>query len=680
MNELALDMKKLLEVNNVKIGFQNRKEVSTVIDDVSLHLHPGEIISLVGESGSGKSITMMSTVQLLPPSGRILEGEVILDENGENILNYPPESRQIQHVRGGKIGFIFQEPMTCLNPVLTVGFQIQETIMLHSGLKKEDARAKTIEMIKLVNIPDAEERYKSYPQSFSGGMRQRIMIAMALASEPDVLIADEATTALDVTTQAQLLEMISDLAKKTGISVIIVTHNLGIVARYAERIYVMYAGDIVETASTLTLFKKPEHPYTRGLLKAIPRLNDPEDRVLIPIDGLPQNPATKPSYCPFYDRCGYHLDKCIENPNPQLRQVEDSHYIACWLTEKEKERKRLELEAKEEKRRPYKRIESEICLEVSGLNMAFPIYSGFLHRKTGTLKVLEDVTFNVHKGETLGIVGESGCGKTTLARCITRVYEPQAGKIVFFGNDITHLKKKELEPFRPRISLIFQDPFSSLDPRQNAGFIVGESLKIHHLVNNMEEYDKRVCELFELVGLDPNLRDRFPHEFSGGQRQRIGVARALSSNPDIIICDEPVSAVDVSIQAQIINLLEELQSELGLTYLFIAHDLAVVKHLSDRVMVTYLGRIMEIANSTELYDNPMHPYTKALLSSVPIVDPEAELGREYVPMRGEVPSVMYRPAGCPFSDRCDFASDRCHKEIPEVKEVSPGHLVHCLLY
>jgi peptide/nickel transport system ATP-binding protein len=277
-------------------------------------------------------------------------------------------------------------------------------------------------------------------------------------------------------------------------------------------------------------------------------------------------------------------------------------------------------------------------------------------------------------------VGESGCGKTTLARCITRVYEPQAGKITFFGKDITHLKKKALDPIRPRISLIFQDPFSSLDPRQNAGFIVGEALKIHKLVKTREEYDKRVCELFELVGLDPNLRDRFPHEFSGGQRQRIGVARALSSNPDIIICDEPVSAVDVSIQAQIINLLENLQAELGVAYLFIAHDLAVVKHLSDRVMVTYLGRIMEIAESTELYDNPKHPYTKALLSSVPIADPEAEAGREYVPMRGEVPSVMNRPAGCPFSDRCDYQTERCHRQIPESKEVSPGHFVHCFLH
>ncbi|MBN2060918.1 MAG: ABC transporter ATP-binding protein, partial [Deltaproteobacteria bacterium] len=673
-------MIKLLEVNNLKIGFQNRKGISVVIDGVSLHLYPGEIISLVGESGSGKSITMMSTVQVLPPTGRILGGEVILDENGENILNYPPEGAEIQNIRGGKIGFIFQEPMTCLNPVLTVGFQIQETIMLHSGLGKEDARAKTIEMMKLVNIPDAEERYKSYPQNFSGGMRQRIMIAMALASEPDVLIADEATTALDVTTQAQLLEMISKLAKKTGISVIIVTHNLGIVARYAERIYVMYSGNIVETADTFTLFKNPEHPYTRGLLKAIPRLNDPEDRVLIPIEGLPQDPASKPAYCPFFDRCGYRSDKCKENPSPRLRQLEDGHQIACWLTQEEKEIKRLKLESKEEKRRPLKKIESETCLEVNGLNMTFPIYSGFFHRKTGNLKVLEDITFDVHKGETLGIVGESGCGKTTLARCITRVYEPQAGKILFFGKDITHLKKKALEPIRPRVSLIFQDPFSSLDPRQNAGFIVGESLKIHKLIQSMEEYDRRVRELFQLVGLDPDLRDRFPHEFSGGQRQRIGVARALSSNPDIIICDEPVSAVDVSIQAQIINLLEELQSELGLTYLFIAHDLAVVKHLSDRVMVTYLGRVMEIAHSTELYDNPMHPYTKALLSSVPIVDPEAEIGREYVPMRGEVPSVMNRPAGCPFSDRCDYTTERCRREIPRVKELSPNHFVHCFLY
>jgi peptide/nickel transport system ATP-binding protein len=672
-------MKNMFEVNNVKVGFRNRKEIMTIVDGVSLNLQPGEIIALVGESGSGKSISMMSTVQLLPPTGIILNGEVILDDNGVNILDYPATSKKIQKIRGGKIGFIFQEPMSCLNPVHTVGFQIKETIMLHSDLENDEAKAKAIEMMKLVNIPDAEERYGSYPQQFSGGMRQRIMIAIALASEPDVLIADEATTALDVTTQAQLLEMISELAKNTGTSVIIVTHNLGIVARYANRIYVMYSGNIVETTDTITMFKRPEHPYTRGLLKAIPRLNDPQDRVLIPIDGLPQNPAFRPPHCPFYDRCGYRLDKCKKNPNPPLTKLENDHYIACWLTDEEKESKRQELEKKEQKSRPTRKIESEICLEVNGLGMEFPIYGGFLHRKINTLKAIEDITFNVRKGETLGIVGESGCGKTTLARCITRVYEPQKGKIAFLGQDITHLNKRELAPIRPRISLIFQDPMSSLNPRHNVGFIVGESLRIHNLVKNKKEYDERVCELFELVGLDPNLRDRFPHEFSGGQRQRIGVARALSSNPDIIICDEPVSAVDVSIQAQIINLLEDLQAELELTYLFIAHDLAVVKHLSDRVMVVYLGLVLEIADHNELYDSPVHPYTKALLSSVPIVDPEAELGREYVPMRGEVPSVMYRPKGCPFSDRCDFTTNRCHKEIPGVKEVSPGHFVHCFL-
>ena len=646
---------------------------------VSLDLRRGEIIGLVGESGSGKSVTMMSTIQLLAGSGRVTEGSVELDENGVNILKYKPKSVEMQKVRGGRIGMIFQEPMTSLNPVITIGNQIQETIMLHLGLGKDAAKQKAIEMLKLVNIPDAEERFSCYPQQFSGGMRQRIMIAMVLAARPDILIADEATTALDVTTQAQLLDMIRNLAIETGIAVVIVTHNLGVVARYAQRIYVMYAGNVVETAGAEEIFKNPQHPYTRGLLKAIPRLDDPKERVLVPIHGLPPMPKDRPKYCPFYQRCRYRKEKCRELDNPRLREVTPQHHVACHLDEGEKQAKQAEISEAEYAVRPAKAAPGDVCLDIAGLGKSFDIHKGLIQRKVGAFNALEDITFNICKGETLGIVGESGCGKTTLARCILRMYEPSAGTIRLFGNDITHMKSRELAPIRRRISLVFQDPFSSLDPRMNAGAIVGETLRIQKLTKSRAEYEKRVDELFELVGLDPSLKDRFPHEFSGGQRQRLGIARALSPNPDLMICDEPISALDVSIQAQVINLLEELQAKFALAYMFIAHDIAVVKHISDRILVMYLGRVMEIADSETLCDKPMHPYTKALLSAVPIADPEIEKTRKFTGLKGEVPSVMRRPKGCPFSDRCEYATPRCHQEVPPLRDLGNGHSMACFL-
>ena len=570
--------------------------------------------------------------------------------------------------------------MTSLNPVLTVGFQIQENIIEHLHLSKEDAKKRAIEMMKMVNIPDAEERFAYYPQQFSGGMRQRIMIAMAMSSEPSVLVADEATTALDVTTQAQILEMIRDIAKKTNTAVVIVTHNLGIVARFAERIYVMYAGGIVETTDAERLFENPEHPYTRALLRAIPRLDDDRDRILIPIEGLPPNPALRPEYCPFYDRCEYHMDKCREQKKPELKELEKDHFCACHLTEAEKVMKKAEIDGKPVKKAQRAVIGDEICLDVKDVRKYFPIYKGMMRKHIGDVKAIEDISFKVRKGETLGIVGESGCGKTTLARCIMRVYQPDTGEIDFAGTDIAKFNDKQMYPYRKKMAMIFQDPFSSLDPRQTAESIVGESLLIHKLVKTREEYEQRVDELLRMVDLDPSMKNRVPHEFSGGQRQRIGIARALSSNPDLIICDEPISALDVSIQAQIINLLEELQAKLGLTYLFIAHDLAVVKHISDRILVMYLGRIVEIAECEELYNNTLHPYTKVLLGAVPVADPKVEKTRERVEIRGEVPSLTNRPAGCPFSDRCSYATERCKKEVPTLKDIGNGHEVACFLY
>lgn len=679
-------MSHLLEINSIQTCFKTDGRRVRAVDGVSMYLDRGEIIGIVGESGSGKSVTMLSMLQLIASPGKIEGGEVYLegicDKEGSplNILEYPANSPEMRSIRGGRISMIFQEPMTSLNPVLTIGYQIQENIMLHLKLSREEARKRTIEMLKMVNIPDAEQRFDYYPQQFSGGMRQRIMIAMAMSSNPDILVADEATTALDVTTQAQLLEMIRDIAKKTNTAVIIVTHNLGIVARFAERIYVMYSGSVMETTDTMGIFKEPEHPYTRSLIRAIPRLDDPKDRVLIPINGLPPNPATRPDYCPFYDRCEYRMNRCKEQPKPDLKEEKPGHFVCCCLTKEELEAKEQEIQNKPQKAVPRKKESREICLDVQDVRKYFPIYKGIMRKKIGEVKAIEDISFQVHKGETLGIVGESGCGKTTLARCIMRVYQPEEGKIEFEGTNIANLNDKQLKPFRPKIAMIFQDPFSSLDPRQTAGSIVGESLKLYKKVKNAADYDAQVDNLFRIVGLDPALKDRVPHEFSGGQRQRIGIARALSSDPSLIICDEPISALDVSIQAQIINLLEELQAKYGISYLFIAHDLAVVKHISDRILVMYLGRVVEIADCDELYSNALHPYTKALLSAVPVADPAVEAGRERVVIRGEVPSITNRPKGCPFSDRCEYAMDKCREKVPELQCVSGRHQVACFLH
>lgn len=671
-------MNHLLEVKKLVTTFPFEGDTrTTAVNNVSLYINRGEIVGLVGESGSGKSVTSMSMLQLILPPGDV-KGEVYLDGIEGNLLSYGMMSEEARHVRGGKIGMIFQEPMTSLNPVLTVGFQISENIITHLGLSESEAKERAIDIMRQVGIANPEVRYNQYPTEFSGGMRQRIMIAMVLAAEPEILIADEATTALDVTTQAQILELIQKLAKERNLAVIIVTHNLGLVARYTDRIYVMYGGNIVESADKYTLFEHPIHPYTRGLLAAVPRLDDPKERQLIPIEGLPPAPGVVQEYCRFYERCPYREDRCKAGPC-DLTEREENHTVRCLLATEELDKKRAGIEGKTISR-PEREISDEVCLEVKNLKMCFPLYKGIMKRKVGEVRAVENVSFKVNSGETLGIVGESGCGKSTLAKCIMNALSPNEGQIVYKGKDITHIKGSELKKVHSKITMIFQDPFSSLDPRQTAESIVGEPLLINKLVKNKEEYNARIDELFRLCGLNPEYRTRVPREFSGGQRQRIGIARALASEPDVIICDEPVSALDVSIQAQIINLLEELQAKLGITYVFIAHDLSVVKHISDRIVVMYLGRVVETADAVSLCNHPMHPYTKALLSAVPISDPKADENRERIKLIGEVPSVLERPTGCPFNSRCPHATERCRCEEPGLVDVGFGRKIACFLY
>ncbi len=662
----------ILEVKQISTEFRMKHRTTYAVNGVSFYLDRGETIGIVGESGSGKSVTQMSALGLIEsPPGVVAEGSVLFE--GMDLVKQ--ENKKMLHeIRGKRIAMIFQDPMISLNPTMTVGQQITETICEHLKLSREEAKKRAIAYMKKVKIPDAELRYDNFPFEFSGGMCQRIMIAMAMCCDPSILIADEATTALDVTTQAQILEMLQDIVKETNTSLIIVTHNLGIVARYADRIYVMYGGTIVETAETDELFAHPSHAYTIGLLNSVPRLDDSKERMLMPINGIPPTLHKKPERCPFYDRCTQRVERC-EKEAAILHEVGAHHFSSCLNP-------CLDASLKTCDELVEKEIDwSDTVLKVEHLRMDFPLYRGSLIKKRiGTVRAVGGVSFEVHRGETLGLVGESGCGKSTVANCIMHLLKPTEGRISFLGQEVTNLPEKEFRRLRKDIQLIFQDPFSSLDPKQTIGEIVGEPLRVHGLTSGEKEYRERVTELFEMIGLDPELQSRAPHELSGGQRQRIGIARALASRPKLIICDEPVSALDVSVQAQIMNLLESLQQRLGISYLFVAHDLSVVRHISDRIAVMYLGKIVELGDWKALYESPLHPYTRTLLSAIPIPDPVVERARERQKALGDIPSAASIPSGCSFHTRCPYATEKCRAQEPAVTVFEDGHQVSCHLY
>ena len=663
--------KTVLEVKDLHTEFHMHRSTVYAVNGVSYEVHAGEIIGIVGESGCGKSVTQMSTLNLIPtPPGKISAGEVIYD--GKNLIGKETSKAELREIRGNKIAMIFQEPMTSLNPLMKVGDQIAEAVLQHKNVTKRQAKERAIELMKMVKIPDAEQRYSCYPNEFSGGMCQRVVIAMAMSCEPELLIADEATTALDVTIQSQILEMLRDIVRETQVGLLIVTHNLGIVARYADKIYVMYAGRIVESGSAEEIFHNPSHAYTVGLLNSVPRLDDAKDRQLMPIEGFPPSLSTPPVGCSFAPRCTQKCEGCDAEELTE-REVAPGHFTLCY-------NEHLDRSAKTGARLAAQKIvSSEPLLEVVHVSKRFPIRGGLLGRSTvGYVHALSDINLTIHKGETLGLVGESGCGKTTLARAILNLHKPTEGEIRYNGKVISQMSKTEQFAMRKDIQIIFQDPFASLDPRMTIGDIIGEPLKVHHLTKNKSEYDARVTELFKMAGMDPDLRNRSPHELSGGQRQRVGIARALASEPKLVVCDEPVSALDVSVQAQILNLLEELQRDLGVAYLFIAHDLSVVRHISDNVAVMYLGRIVEYGDWKNLYEHPAHPYTKTLLSAVPIPDPEVEKTRNTEVIVGDVPSVSHIPEGCSFHTRCPYATDECKRDVPSLKDMGGGHMSACI--
>jgi peptide/nickel transport system ATP-binding protein len=660
----------LLSVDNLHVHFLTSRGIVNAVQGLSFHVDPGEVVAIVGESGSGKSVTALSIMRLLPQLTGRARGGVKFD--GRDLFTL--SSEEMRELRGRDISMIFQEPMTSLNPLLTVGMQIMEPLTIHLGMNEEQATARAVELMGLVGIPDAERRLGQYPHQFSGGMRQRVMIAIGLACNPKLIIADEPTTALDVTIQAQILELMKDLSRRLNIALIIITHNLGIVARYADRVIVMYAARLVEEGAAADVFHRPRHPYTMGLLRSVPRLDRPRGARLETIEGLPPNLAVAPPGCRFAPRCRYRIEVCAQQP--PLAPTDTGGLSACFR-HAEIAAGKLAWSSGAEGGQAPEPLARTALLSVKGLTKHFHVGSR-LAGTQGIVRAVEDITFDVAAGETLGLVGESGCGKTTVGRLILRLEEPTAGEISFEGVDLVHASPAELKAMRRKVQVIFQDPYSSLNPRMTVAQIIGEPLNVYRLVGNAAGVRARVGELLEQVGLRPELATRYPHQLSGGQRQRVGIARALAMEPSFIVCDEAVSALDVSIQGQIINLLEELQRKYGLAYLFIAHDLAVVRHISMRVVVMYLGRAMEVADRDTLYREPLHPYTKVLLDAAPVPDPTVERAREPRLIKGELPSPLSPPPGCVFNTRCPLAGPECREVVPPLREVRPGHLAACI--
>ena len=669
-------MSALLEVRDLVTRFHTENGTVHAVNGVSYSIEPGESLAIVGESGSGKSVGMLAIMGLIPsPPGWIEHGEILFKDR--NLLKLSAD--ELRPIRGKEIAMIFQDPMTSMNPVLTIGLQLTEAISEHQNLNRTAARAQALEYLDLVGIPNAKERLNDYPHQFSGGQRQRIMIAMALSCEPDLLIADEPTTALDVTIQAQITELVAELQKKLGMAIIWITHDLGVVAGLVDRVAVMYAGHIVELAEVDQLYKNTSHPYTLGLLESIPSIAATRER-LIPIPGTPPDLLQAASYCPFAPRCRFVSERCQqENPSPQT--VAENHYSACWNWQQAK-KNLVEIERNIANSgaslndHPQQQAQADILLEVNQLKTYFPVKRGVFRRTVGHVKAVDGVSFTIKQGETLGLVGESGCGKSTTGQSILQLIDVTAGQVKLAGQELTGLDCNQLRKARREMQMIFQDPYASLNPRMTAGSIISEALQIHN-IGDSESRRQKVLELLDLVGLDHAFVNRYPHEFSGGQRQRIGIARALATSPAFIVADEPISALDVSIQAQIVNLLQDLKQQLGLTYLFIAHDLSMVRYISDRVAVMYLGQIVELGDKDVVFDQPLHPYTIALLSAIPAPDPEQESGRKRIVLEGDVPNPASPPNGCRFHPRCSHAESICRSDEPEFRELSSGHQAAC---
>ena len=656
-----------LNVEDLRLGFAGDGSDLVAVAGLSFSVAAGETFALLGESGCGKSATALGLMRLMPAAGRIFSGRVELA--GEDLLALPEAA--MRRVRGGRLAMIFQEPATSLNPVLTVGRQIGEVLARHLGLGGAEARRRMVELLGLVGIADPERRLDEYPFQFSGGMKQRVMIAMALAGEPAFLIADEPTTALDVTVQAQILDLLARLQAERGMGMLLITHDLGVVARMAHRVGVMYAGELVEVADREAFFSQPRHPYTQALFAALPDMSR-RGAALATIPGQVPGLAEMPAGCRFADRCPRVMARCRAEA-PAWREVAAGHRVRChWQGEAPAMVPGQAIGA------PAASDEAAApLLAVADLRVHFPIRRGLLQRTVGHVKAVDGISLALAPGRTLAVVGESGCGKTTVGKAILRLIEPTAGTVHFGATEVTALTPRRLRAFRRHLQMIFQDPFASLNPRLRVGEIIAEGMTALG-ATGAAEADRAVVALLQQVGLPAEAAGRYPHEFSGGQRQRIAVARALAVQPEVLICDEPTSALDVSVQAQILNLLKGLQEELGVAYLFITHNFAVVEYLAHEVAVMYLGRIVEQGTAEEILAGARHPYTRALLSAVPA--PRLTGQGSIIRLAGEAPSPANPPSGCHFHPRCPQASAACRESYPEVSQHSASHRVACHLY
>lgn len=631
----------LLSVKNLATHFHaGPGRIARAVDGISFDLEQGKTLALVGESGCGKTQTAFSIMRLIAENGYHPTGEIYFQ--GQNLFGLNPE--EMRSLRGNDIAMIFQEPMTSLNPLLRIGDQLEEPLRQHLKVAKGDSRKRALELLERVGIPDPHKRIDDFPHQLSGGMKQRVMIAMSLACEPKLLIADEPTTALDVTIQAQVLSLMSDLQNQTGMAILLITHDMGIVNQMADDLCIMYGGRVAEYGSREQIFNNMTHPYTQRLFNSIPKL-EKSDTLLDTIPGLVPSATEYGEGCRFADRCSEVIDICHEQES-KVHHITSNHKTVCHLMDKGAG------SAPKQSRTtapvPVRKLENTQLIKIRNLKTHFPVRKGVFLRVVDHIRAVDDISLDIPKGATVALVGESGCGKTTLGESILQLVPDAHGEVSFDNQNIMNLKGEALKQFRKHMQIVFQDPFGSLQPRMTIERIVGEGLEVHQPLLSSDERSQKISRVLKEVGLSSSILERYPHEFSGGQRQRIAIARALILEPEFLVLDEPTSALDVSVQAQVLNLLKELQSRHTLTYLFISHNLSVVRYMADTVAIMYLGRIVEQAPVEELFKNPRHPYTKSLLDSVP----DLEIRKPFKPLVGDVPSPLDPPSGCYFHPRC----------------------------